>query len=102
MTINKNLLYKLVSQIPEGLVTTYGALGKATGLHPRTVGQLLHNNPSPATIPCHRVVNAKGKLAANFAFGSLAGQAKRLKDEGVEIMADKVSLDRFGWRPPRP
>lgn len=99
--MNNNRLYKLVSQIPAGSVTTYGVLGKATGLHPRTVGQLLHKNPDPATIPCHRVVNSKGKLSANFAFGSLAGQARKLEAEGVEIKVDRVSLDRFGWLPIR-
>jgi len=52
-------------------------------INPRYVGFLLHNNPDPDRIPCHRVVNSRGKLAKNYAFGGIKGQRKRLLDEGV-------------------
>ena len=41
----------------------------------RPVGYALHVNPAPGVIPCHRVVNRFGALAASFAFGGAAAQA---------------------------
>lgn len=88
--IKKNLYYSvyvLVARIPRGKVTTYGALAKKAGLKsPRLVGTILHQNPDPKTIPCHRVVNGGGKVAKNYAFGGLNAQRKKLLQEGVEII----------------
>ena len=39
------------------------------------VGNALHKNPDPEHIPCFRVVNAKGELSGEFAFGG-AGARK--------------------------
>lgn len=89
--------YDLVSQIPAGQVTTYGQLAKALGINPRYAGYLLHHNPRPAEIPCHRVVNAAGRLAPSFAFGGSSEQARRLEQEGVVVVGDKVDLGEFLW-----
>jgi O-6-methylguanine DNA methyltransferase len=78
-------IYRVVQGIPKGTVATYGWVAKKAKTHPRVVGQALHRNPDPKTIPCHRVVNAKGKLSAQFAFGGLRGHIARLKKEGVKI-----------------
>lgn len=78
-------VYKIVRQIPEGKVTTYSSIAIAIG-RPRQaqmVGWALHCNPDPKTIPCHRVVNASGRLADSFAFGGAAEQKKRLVAEGI-------------------
>ena len=64
----------------------------------RAVGNALHRNPDPDTIPCFRVVNAKGELAGEFAFGGAGAQAKLLKAEGIEVVDGKVDLARFQWR----
>lgn len=61
-------VYKLVKEIPEGKVVTYGQLAKMVGTRDaRKIGWALHANRDPKT-PCHRVVNQEGRLAPNFAF----------------------------------
>ena len=45
----------------------------------RAVGNALHVNPEPVVVPCHRVVNASGKLAPWFAFGGLNAQKRLLE-----------------------
>ncbi|KFX97809.1 hypothetical protein O988_04666, partial [Pseudogymnoascus sp. VKM F-3808] len=51
-------VYTLLTQIPEGRVTTYGALARALKSSPRAVGNALRNNPFAPEVPCHRCVNA--------------------------------------------
>ncbi len=58
---------------------------------------LIADSPSkhPATIPCHRVVNAKGELAGNYAFGGAWKQAELLVAEGVEVIDGRVDLKKY-------
>lgn len=93
---NSEKVYNLVKNIPLGKVTTYGILAKKAGMNsPRLIGKILHNNPDPSTIPCHRVVNSEGKLAKSFAFGGIKGQTNKLINEGVIVKKGKVDLDKF-------
>lgn len=93
-------IYEAVKKIPKGRVATYGQIAEMAGDRKmaRAVGNALHNNPDPATIPCHRVVNSKGLLAGGFAFGGEEVQARLLREEGVEVIDGKVDLERFGIR----
>ena len=93
-------IYEAVKRIPRGCVATYAQVAEAAGDRKmaRAVGNALHKNPDPATIPCHRVVNAKGELAGEYAFGGAWKQAKLLMSEGVEVVDGRVDLDRFQWR----
>ena len=69
-----------------------------TKLIPRYVGYILHNNPDPEKIPCHRVVNAKGELAKNYKFGGWKEQKKLLTGENVVFKNYKtVDLDLCLW-----
>lgn len=94
-------VYAAVRSIPRGKVATYGQVALLAG-NPRMarqVGWALHQNPDPASIPCHRVVNRFGVLTPSFAFGDgIEEQRRRLEGEGVEVSQDfKVDLSRFGW-----
>ena len=51
---------------------------------------------SPDNIPCFRVVNSKGELAGEFAFGGKGAQAKLLEADGVEVVNGKVDLKKYG------
>lgn len=90
-------IYEAVKKIPKGKVATYGQVAALAGNEKmaRAVGNALHNNPQPGVIPCHRVVNAKGELAAAFAFGGEQVQAKLLQAEGVEVKNGKVDLNKY-------
>lgn len=99
--IQKEKIYELVKAIPPGNVTTYGELASSLGNKylARVVGNVLHNNPDPANIPCHRVVNAKGELANHFAFGGAGGQRKKLEDEGIVFENNgRIDLQKYGLK----
>lgn len=91
-------IYEAVRKIPSGKVATYAQVAKMAGNEKmcRAVGNALHNNPDPATIPCHRVVNAKGHLADAFVFGGTNVQAERLLAEGVMVQNQKIDLQTYG------
>ena len=54
------------------------------------MGNILHNNPDTEHIPCHRVVNAQGKLSRSYAFGGIEVQRRLLESEGVVFKNDQV------------
>ena len=80
-------IYEAVKKIPKGHVATYSKVAEMAG-NPRmarAVGNALHKNPDQEHIPCFRVVNAKGELAGEFAFGGAGEQAKLLEADGIEV-----------------
>lgn len=94
-------VYDVVRQIPYGKVATYGQIAAKCGSprSSRIVGWVLHVNPDPDTIPCHRVVNRFGHLSGGFAFGGIDIQKNLLACEGV--FADEnytVDLSRYLWK----
>ncbi len=91
-------IYEAVKLIPRGCVATYGQVAELAGdkKMARAVGNALHRNPDPETIPCYRVVNAKGELAGEFAFGGAGAQAKLLEADGIQVIDGKVDLHKYG------
>jgi O-6-methylguanine DNA methyltransferase len=91
-------IYEAVKKIPKGKVATYGQVAQLAGNKKmaRAVGNALHKNPDPSTIPCYRVVNSKGELAGEFAFGGAGVQARLLEADGVEVVDGKVDLEKYG------
>lgn len=91
-------IYDAVKKIPRGKVATYGQVAELAGdkKMARAVGNALHKNPEPGIIPCHRVVNSKGELAGEFAFGGLGRQAELLEAEGVTVTSGRVNLLEYG------
>ncbi|WP_026516547.1 methylated-DNA--[protein]-cysteine S-methyltransferase [Butyrivibrio sp. MC2021] len=90
-------IYEAVKKIPKGKVATYADVAEMAGDRnmARAVGNALHKNPDPSTIPCHRVVNSKGELAGEYAFGGSWKQAQILESEGVKITDGKVDLEKY-------
>lgn len=93
-------VYRAVTQIPKGKVATYAQIALMSGHRgaARAVGNALHVNPFFGTVPCHRVVNASGCLAPDFAFGGVDAQRKLLEGEGVEVIDGKVDLEKYQYR----
>ena len=85
-------VYEFVKSIPRGKVATYGQIALYLGNRnfARAVGTILHNNPDSEHIPCHRVVNAQGKLAQSYAFGGIEAQRRLLESEGVVFKNNQV------------
>jgi len=91
-------IYALVSKIPKGKVTTYGAIAKQINVDPRVVGFALHANKDPKNIPCHRVINSKGEISSGYAFGGPNKQKKMLIKEGVKFDKNEaVNLKKYGF-----
>lgn len=77
-------VYKIVSNIPEGSVMTYGMIAAMLG-RPRAsriVGYAMHDAPSDRQLPCHRVVNKEGRLSPEAIFGE-GMQRQLLEREGI-------------------
>lgn len=93
-------IYEAVKKIPYGHVATYSQVAEMAGDRKmaRAVGNALHKNPDPDSIPCFRVVNAKGELSGEFAFGGAGAQAKLLEAEGIKVKDGKVDLSKYQVR----
>ena len=95
----KDHVYAILKTIPAGKVMTYGQVAERLGNKnlARTVGNILHNNPDPENIPCHRVVNAKGKVAEHYAFGGADAQRAKLEAEGIVFEQNgRIDLKKYG------
>lgn len=91
-------IYEIVKTIPKGKVATYGQVAFLAGNSrwARVVGYALHNNPDPASIPCHRVVNREGRVAPGFAFGGSDIQRQLLESEGIVFENDgTIDLKKY-------
>ena len=88
----KENVYEFVKNIPLGKVATYGHIALFLGNrnYARAVGNILHGNPDPEHIPCHRVVNAQGRLSRAYAFGGIEAQRCLLESEGVVFKNNQV------------
>ena len=91
-------LMELVRQVPNGRVTTYGRLAEALGdpVAARWVGHFLRHHTHEPTCLCHRVVRAGGELGG-FVTGNIDEKARLLRADEIEVAADSVDLDRYGF-----
>lgn len=88
-------VYAIVREIPAGKVTTYGDIAALLGLPQcsRMVGRALKQTPGELSLPCHRVVNAAGRLAPGW-----DEQKQYLLDEGVVFRSNGcVDMKRSRW-----
>ena len=98
-----DLVYYVTNQIPQGRVSTYGAIADYLSLgSARMVGWALtqSNQVSVGKVPAHRVVNRKGELSGRVHFGSPTRMQELLEAEGIKIENDKVVyFDKHFWHP---
>lgn len=93
-----NLIYALVSQIPAGLVTTYGSLARQIGCTARTVGYAMAALPAGHDVPWQRVINSQGKVSPRRNGDGDLIQRQLLEAEGVRFDArGRVDLGHYGW-----
>lgn len=90
--MDSHTIYDIVKRIPKGKVMTYGQIAKICKTGPRVVGNILHKNPDPNNIPCHRVVNRDGKVAENYAFGGREAQIEKLAEEVID---NRINLNKY-------
>ena len=92
-------VYKYLRKIPKGKVVTYKQIAEYLGniKLARVVGNILHNNPNELKYPCYKVVNSKGKLASNYAFGGIQKQKEKLESENIEVINNRVDLKKYKY-----
>ena len=85
-------VYQVVRQIPEGRVTSYGAIAKYLGAarSARMVGWAMNASHQDDTIPAHRVVNRQGLLTGKNHFGGTNLMQQLLENEGVVIHSNQI------------
>lgn len=93
----KEKVYKYLTNIPKGKVVTYGQIAEYLGNKKlaRVVGNILHNNPDEDKYPCYKVVDSKGNLSKQFAFGGIEKQKEKLEKEGIDVINYKVDLYKY-------
>ena len=93
-------VYEIVKSIPNGYVTTYKEIAIKLGNKnlSRAVGNILHNNTNEDEIPCYKVVNSKGMLSKSFAFGGIDEHRKRLIEDGIVVVNNKVDLSIYLYK----
>ena len=96
-----NTVIKIIKQIPEGKVTTYGKIAILAG-NPRSARQvswILHSSSKKYKLPWHRVINSKGIIAMKSVDGKNT-QKELLEKEGIEFISEfKVNSKKFQWQP---
>jgi methylated-DNA-[protein]-cysteine S-methyltransferase len=72
-----------LARLPFGQVISYGELASRSGSPrgARAVGAAMAANPLPVVIPCHRVIETRGKLGGYS--GGVANKKKLLAHEGI-------------------
>jgi methylated-DNA-protein-cysteine methyltransferase-like protein len=97
------LVYKVAKTIPEGRVTTYGAIARCIGSPgaSRMVGWALNNcHNSPDFIPAHRVVNRNGMLTGKHHFRHPGLMQELLESEGIQVVNDRIAdFGKKFWDP---
>lgn len=96
-------VYDVVRQIPQGRVSSYGAIARylGTGSSARLVGWAMNAshlvNPP---VPAHRVVNRQGMLSGKMHFATPDTMQQLLEKEKVKVENDQVvEFDKLFWDP---
>ena len=86
-------IWDVVAQLPPGSVSTYGDVARAAGLpgRARQAGYALKHLPVGMHLPWHRVVGAGGKIVFPPGSSAFREQARRLRGEGVKVVAGRVA-----------
>ena len=85
MTFNDKC-YQLLSQIPQGKVSTYKEIASALNTKAyQAVGNAMAKNPNLISVPCHRVIRS------DLSIGGFAGQTR-----GAEITRKQILLKQEG------
>ncbi len=91
---------EILKKIPEGKVTSYGAVAACAG-SPRSARQvvrILHSSSEKYNLPWHRVINSRGYIAIKDPEG-FAEQKALLEMEGVFPDASGQIPEKDRWIP---
>ncbi len=96
-------VYQVVSQIPYGRVTSYGAVARYLGSTgaARMVGWAMNQSHTSETfIPAHRVVNRVGMITGKHHFDGTNLMQELLENEGAIIEENRIlNFEDLFWDP---
>jgi methylated-DNA-protein-cysteine methyltransferase related protein len=96
-------VYAVVRLIPEGRVTSYGAIANyfGSGGSSRMVGWAMNAcRRETEPVPAHRVLNRAGMLTGKHYFDHPMAMQERLESEGIKVINDRVQdWDAYFWDP---
>lgn len=95
-------VFQVVKLIPNGRVTSYGAIAAYLGAKKssRTVGYAMNASHSIPGIPAHRVVNRNGMLTGKMHFDTPDRMQQLLELEGIKVENDVViEFKELFWDP---
>jgi methylated-DNA-protein-cysteine methyltransferase related protein len=98
-----DLVHEVARQIPEGRVTSYGAIAAALGTRgsSRMVGWAMMAVPyANKPVPAHRVVNRSGLLTGRHHYSPPEKMQQLLEKEGVQVVDNTVvDFKKLFWDP---
>lgn len=95
-------MYEVCRKIPEGKVTSYGAIAKYLGAarSARMVGWAMNSSHNLEDVPAHRVVNRNGVLTGKHHFGGTNAMQQLLEEEGVQVKELQIlDFEKHFWDP---
>jgi methylated-DNA-protein-cysteine methyltransferase related protein len=95
-------VYEVARQIPEGRVTSYGAIADylSSKGSARMVGWAMNASHNMPDIPAHRVVNRKGLLTGKFHFDGINLMQQLLENEGIMVINNQIQdFEKHFWDP---
>jgi methylated-DNA-protein-cysteine methyltransferase-like protein len=95
-------VYEIARQIPEGRVTSYGAIAKCLGSaqSARMVGWAMNASHNNDDIPAHRVVNRIGLLTGKHHFDGTNLMQQLLENEGIKVIDNQIiDFEKHFWEP---
>jgi methylated-DNA-protein-cysteine methyltransferase related protein len=95
-------VFEVARLIPEGRVTSYGAIAKCLGSakSSRMVGWAMNASHRLPDVPAHRVVNRLGLLSGSAHFEHPNLMKELLEKEGIEVVNNQVQrFQELFWDP---
>ena len=95
-------VYQVTKLIPQGRVTSYGAIAQYLGLKSsaRMVGYAMNAAHTLPDVPAHRVVNRNGLLTGKHHFEYPNQMQELLEAEGIQVKDDKIlQFKELFWDP---
>jgi methylated-DNA-protein-cysteine methyltransferase-like protein len=95
-------VYDVVRLIPEGRVSSYGAIANYLGAKQaaRMVGWAMNASHALSDVPAHRVVNRVGLLSGKNHFENPMHMEELLAKEGIIVENDQIqNFEKVFWDP---